>query len=353
MREEIRVGIVGSGYIANFAHLPAFSKIPYAKLCAICDKDIKKAEEVARRFRIRGVYDVLEEMLSKEDLELVDICLPPQEHKRAIMEVLERGINCLVEKPLTVTVEEADEVIALAQKKGVGLYVIHNYSAVPAVRKAKNLVKQGKIGEIVGVHINHFVIPHERYFPQDHWCHSLPGEYFGDLAPHLAMLLVEFMGPAEEIKATAARLSSYPFRFDELRITARNSKALGTIACSLNSPTFIFTMDIIGTKGTIHVSGDYQAVICYTPQSHFASAFERGLIGVRDILTRVKALIHTSVGFLVGRYKPLIYGHRYLIEQSILAIKGKGKYPIDLFEAREAVRLLQEVFKQIGYEKCA
>ena len=346
---KINIGVVGAGYIANFAHLPPLSRLREANLIAICDQDITKAKMVAEEFSIPKVYSSLEEMLSSEHFDLVDVCLPPQEHSNALVKILEHGINCLVEKPLTVTTDDADAVISLAQQNKLNLYVIHNYSVIPAVLRAKKLVAKGAIGEIEGLHINHFVLPHLRYLEPKHWCHELHGKYFSDLAPHLAMLLVECLGPVNSVDAVASKLSTdSPLRFDELHITAHTPKALGTITCSLNCPSFIFTMYIIGTKGAIHLSGDYHAVVHYRPTGHYLSAWSRGMVGVRDIITRTSALIRTSAGVLTGRYTPLTQGHRYLIQHCLWALQGKGSYPIDTFNAREAVRLLEMAFQQIG-----
>ena len=345
--KKVSVGVVGTGYIATFAHLPSLSQLPEAKLNAICDQDIVKARNVAKRFNVPMVYSSLDEMLSNEKLDLVDICLPPQQHKQAILEVLNRHINCLVEKPLAVTTADADAIISAAQENKVNVYVTHNYSVVPVISQAKRIVAEGAIGKVIGVHIEQFVLPHERYFEPNHWCHSLPGEYFGDIAPHLAMLLVEFIGPVTEVTARSAKLSDSPLRFDELRLIARTPKALGTITCSLNCPSFLFAMDIIGDQGAIHLSGDYQALAYYPPVGHYVSAFTRGMNGVKDIMSRVIALTRTSLGVLTGRYSTLTYGHRYLIQRCLLTLQGKDNYPVDTLNAREAVNLLELAFKQL------
>jgi len=346
--KNIAVGVLGAGYIAGFAHLPALSRLPEAALVAICDRDIARARIMADKFNIPRVYPSLEEMLLGERLDLVDVCLPPQEHKDALFKVLGQGVNCLVEKPLTVTTADADAVISRARERKANVYVIHNYSVVPAVRRAKELVASGAIGKVVGVHINHLVNPHLRYLQSDHWCHSLPGEYFSDLAPHLAMLLVEFMGAVESVTAEAAKIASdATLRMDELRVIARTPQAVGTITCSLNCPSFIFTIDIVGTDGALHISGDYQAVVRYPPAGHYATVWARGMVGARDILSRVGALARTSVGVLAGRYAPLVYGHHYLIQRCLWSLQGRGIYPVDTLQAREAVRLLEMAFQQL------
>jgi predicted dehydrogenase len=253
----------------------------------------------------------------------------------------------LVEKPLTVATDDADSVIALAQKKGVNLHVIHNYSAIPGVLKAKSLVAKGVIGGVMGAHINHFVPFAPRHLDPEHWCHSLPGDYFSEVGPHLAMLLVEFLGPVHAVKSVVVKASSHPsVRLDELRVIAQAKQGLGTIAGSMNCPSRVFTLDILGTEGAIHVNCDYQAVIRYGPIDSSMNAWARGAAGVKDIVARTAALALTSANVLTGRYSLEITGHRYLIRRSLRSLLGQDTYPIDTSLAREAVRLLELAFAQ-------
>jgi predicted dehydrogenase len=286
-------------------------------------------------------------MLARERLDLVDICLPPHRHKDAVVAALEQRINCLVEKPLAMTTDDADTVIALAREKGVNLHVIHNYSVIPGVLKAKALVAKGVIGEVIGAHINHFVPFAPRHLDPEHWCHSLPGDYFSEVGPHLAMLLVELLGPVDAVQSVALKASSHPsVRLDELRVIAQTRQGLGAIAGSMNCPSRIFTLDIIGTEGAIHVNCDYQAVVRYGPLDGSMNAWARGAAGVRDIVARTTALAWTSANVFAGRYALEIMGHRYLIQRSLRSLLGQGTYPIDTSLAREAVRLLEMAFAQ-------
>jgi predicted dehydrogenase len=342
------IGLLGAGYIANFAHLPTLSRLKNGNLVAVCDEDMLQAQMTALRFNIPHVYASLAEMLEKERLDLVDICLPPQKHTEVLLKIIEQSINCLVEKPLTVTTADADKVIALAAKNKVQLNVVHNYSVVPAIQRAKAMVTQGMIGEIVGIHINHFVLPHERYLKPEHWCHELPGEYFSDLVPHLAMLLVEFLGPANRATSVVRKINANrPLRFDELRVIAWTPKGIGTIDCSLNCPSFTTTVDIIGTKGQITTDGDYQTVVLHHAVGHRMSAFSRGVLGVNDIVSRTSALTKTTANVLAGNYRPLTYGHGYLIENCLRALQGEGEYPISTYNARESVHLLELAFEHV------
>lgn len=337
----IRVGLVGAGYIARVAHLPVFSRLSDARVVALCDREVERARALARRFGVPRVCASLEEMLGQENLDLLDICVPQHHHRELITRALEADVPCLVEKPLTVTTAEADAVVALAQEKGLSVHVIHNMSALPAVLRAKAMVDRGVIGRLVGVDVK-YVVPWERqYLDPNHWCHRLPGGYLGEVGSHLTMLVVEFLGPAREVRSVALKTSSHQVRLDELRILARCEAGLGTITCSLNCPSRLLTVDLFGTTGALHVNGDYQAVVHYRPLDSSRNALARGLGGVRDILARTVALASTSVNVLAGRYEVMNYGHRYLIQRCLRALRGQERYPVDLENAREAVRLLE------------
>src|SRR4030043_1004175 len=99
-RKPVRVGIAGCGLIAQWHHLPSLIKMRDAKLVAVCDKDIDLIDGVARRFNINRRYTDFNEMLTSEDLDMVDICTPPQTHADLSIRAIESGCNVLVEKPL-------------------------------------------------------------------------------------------------------------------------------------------------------------------------------------------------------------------------------------------------------------
>jgi predicted dehydrogenase len=315
---------------------------------ALCDEEVEKAQDLARKFAVPHLYADLEEMLEREELDLVDICVPPHRHGEALVKVLEKGLPCLVEKPLTVATADADAIIALAKSKGAPLFVLHTYSFVPGVMKAKELVARGAVGRIAGVHITYATPWAPRHLDPGHWCRNLPGDYFSEAAPHMAMLLVEFLGPVREAKAMATKFARHPaVRLDELRILARSVGALGSITCSLNCPSRLLTIDIFGTEGALHVDGNSQAVVRYGPLASSQDAWARGLAALRDILCQTVALAGTTTSVLLGRRPLEIYGHHYLIQRCLRALRGEEEYPVDVEKAREAVHLLEIAFEAL------
>jgi predicted dehydrogenase len=284
-------------------------------------------------------------MLSSDSFDLIDICVPPSSHFDAMMEVLGAGVNCLVEKPLAVKTADADAAISFAEKKGLKIFVIHNYSALPAVLKAKRLVAEGTIGSVRGAHVNHLNVFMERHLDGQHWVHSLSGDYFAEVGPHLAMLLVEFIGPVKEANVIAIKTSTYDsVKLDEYGIVARGKGAIGTISCSENCPSRVLTIDVWGTEGCLQVNADYQAVVRRGSLNSSLNTWRRGRAAVGDIYSRCLALVSTSIGVLTGMYSAETVGHRYLIAQAIKDLKGEAHYPIQTKNAREAVRLLELAF---------
>lgn len=338
---------MGAGYIANLVHLPTLSRLPEANVVAVCDRDVARARTAAQRFSIPNVYSSLEEMLARERLDLVDVCVLPSLHADVLVTALEHGVNCLVEKPLAVTTADADTVIALAQEKGMSLHVIHNFSVLPGILQAKALIGEGVVGQVTGVDIKYLSPLDPQHLDPGHWVNRLPGGYLGECGTHLTMLLVEFLGEFQEVKAMFSKASDRAVVMDEMRLSARCGRALGTITCSLNCPSRLLIVDVFGTKGSLHVNGDYQAVVNYRPLGRSRDVFARGRRGIQEIVTRTIALGRTAAGVLGGRYAAQNHGHRYLIPRSVRAIQSNGGYPIDVHDAREAVRLLEAALGQV------
>lgn len=112
---------MGVGYLGKF-HAEKFSRLDDCDLVAVVDVDADSASEVASRFSTRAVSDY-RELLGQVDA--VSIVVPTSQHYTVAREFLDTGTHVLIEKPMTVTVEEADELIELARKKGVILQVGH------------------------------------------------------------------------------------------------------------------------------------------------------------------------------------------------------------------------------------
>ena len=128
MTDRIRCGIVGYGPVFNWGHMHGrwLQAVPEMELAAICDRDADCAAKAARDFPGVAVRRDLAEMLARDGLDLVTIVTPHNTHARLAVECLQAGKHVVVEKPMCVTIAEADAMVAAARQAGRTLAVYHN-----------------------------------------------------------------------------------------------------------------------------------------------------------------------------------------------------------------------------------
>lgn len=351
--KAVKVGVVGMGHIAN-SHLAVLTKLPEAEVVAICDRDGSRAERASEHFNIPSTYTNLAEMLEKEQLDVVDVVTPPDTHADLAIQAMQHGCHCLMEKPLTTNIRDADQVIRVAEETGRALHVTHNWSFFPSVRKAKFIADSGALGKVIGVDVRYLTsLNVERYFDPNHWCHRLPGGIFADISPHLAMILVDFLGEVNSVKAISEKLSHHPHIVaDELKVIVEAGDGLGSFSLSFNSPVRQFTINIAGTKSSLSVNVYTNTIVFYKPIGgdkpigSFREGLPRGLRTLAEISQQTAGLSSMALGVITGRHDYLD-AHRYLVEASLRHIRGQDIYPIDIRKCREVVRVLEDVWDSI------
>ncbi len=144
----IRIGIIGGGSIAG-DHLDGYLQAPDAvTVAAVADIDPDHARGHADRAGGARVYLDYREMLASTPVDAVDICLPHHLHADAIVAAAEAGKHILCEKPLCLTIEEADRVKRAVRAAGVTLMCSHNQLFLPAVSEARRLLSEGILGTV-------------------------------------------------------------------------------------------------------------------------------------------------------------------------------------------------------------
>jgi predicted dehydrogenase len=143
---RIRVGVIGCGYWGPNL-IRNFSACPLTEVAAVCDASPARLEAVGRTFghlnRVSSVDQLLE-----QDLQAVAIATPVSTHYPLAERCLEAGLHVLVEKPLAADAREARALVELARRQGRVLMVDHTYLFSNAVRRIKDLVEQGDLGEL-------------------------------------------------------------------------------------------------------------------------------------------------------------------------------------------------------------
>jgi len=145
----VRIGVIGLGQIALKAHLPGFSKVSGCRLTAVQSSRQAHARRTAEQFGVPLVHRDWRKLLASDQVDAVSITTPNATHFPIALKAIQEGKHVLVEKPMTVTTQEAKTLIAVASRSKRVLMVHHNMRFDPAVRTAERLLRKGTIGEVL------------------------------------------------------------------------------------------------------------------------------------------------------------------------------------------------------------
>jgi len=146
--KKVRIGIIGAGWWATSAHIPAVKSHPEAELVAVQSREMAKAEKIARDFGAKHACANLKDILALKDLDAVIVSSTPNVHHAQAKAALERGLHVLVEKPMTFTADEARELVELAAQKRLQLLVSCPWHFTAHGIEARRLIHSGALGEI-------------------------------------------------------------------------------------------------------------------------------------------------------------------------------------------------------------
>jgi len=144
--DRLRLCLVGCGMIGRI-HARAAQRHREQIELYLCDADAGRAAALAREVKAAGVFRSYEEVLSDRAIDAVDLCLPHHLHARATLSAFDAGKHVLLEKPLANSLEEADSMIEASQKAGLVFAVAENFRYEPAIRRAREILDRGEIGE--------------------------------------------------------------------------------------------------------------------------------------------------------------------------------------------------------------
>jgi predicted dehydrogenase len=179
---RLRAGVIGCGKVARTLHIPEWINCVDAELVAYCDVDPQSIAETVERYGERPVYKNYRKMLASEDLDAVSVCLPNFLHCPVAVDALNAGANVLVEKPMSLTLREADRMIATAKKKRKVLMVSQTQRFSPVHKRAKEVIDSGMLGRILHVTTAFGHPGPEGWSPRGKWFFQKRKAGFGPMA---------------------------------------------------------------------------------------------------------------------------------------------------------------------------
>jgi predicted dehydrogenase len=332
--KRTRFGIVGAGAIAQ-AYALAFANNPLAEVVAVADERPEASAALAAKFGCKA-FASHAAMVADSSLDAVLVCTPPSTHPDICVDLLERGVPVLCEKPLSVDVAGAQRIIETSRRTGVKMTMASKFRFVDDVVRAKQLVNTGAIGEVVMIE-NFFT---SRVDMTRRW-NSDPavsgGGVFIDNGTHSVDLIRYFVGPLVEIHAVEGKRSQNLPVEETVHVFVRSAAGvLGTVdlSWSINKELESY-LRIYGSAGTISVGWKESRYLA--PGSREWTIFGKGYDKVQAFRSQIENFSKALRG-----QEPLLLSAEdalasaYVVEAGYASLRDSRWVPIPLRMAAAA-----------------
>src|ERR1700754_3227151 len=256
----VRFGLLGCGRIAKrHSDLLGNNHIEGAKLVAVCDPLRARADAVADKFGVPAHYDI-DEFLARKDIDAVSVLTPSGLHPRHVIACARAGKHVVVEKPMALRLQDADDMIRACDEAGVKLFIVkQNRFNVPVV-KAREALDAGRFGRLVLGTVRVRWCRNQAYYDQDDWrgTWAYDGGVLSNQASHHVDMLEWFFGDVESVHARSiTALAKIETEDTAVAMLKFKNGALGIIeATTAARPTDLeSSLSILGEKGTVEIAG--------------------------------------------------------------------------------------------------
>ncbi|MDF2439987.1 MAG: hypothetical protein JWN98_971 [Abditibacteriota bacterium] len=146
-KTSYNVAVIGAGAIGH-NHIESFQKHAAAQVVALAEVSAERGREAADKFNIPELVTDYKVLLARDDIDVISIALPNYLHAPVALEALQSGKNVMIDKPIATNAADAAQLVEESKKQGVLLMVGQNQRMTPIVQTAKQLVTQGRLGEV-------------------------------------------------------------------------------------------------------------------------------------------------------------------------------------------------------------
>ena len=256
--DKVRIGVVGVGGMGQ-GHCEAIQQVKEAQLTAVCDADRKTAEMVGEKYGVPA-FTCYVEMMKSGLVDAVSIATPHYDHPPVAIEAFKRGLHVATEKPISVTVKEADRMNKAAAKSGCVFSVYYQMRFDAKFQAARKLIDEGKIGALVRVNMIIGYYRSQAYYDSGGWRATWKGEGGGVLfnqAPHMLDIFSWLVGAPKAITAqTRTRLHDIEVEDEAFALLEYENGAHGYVFAGVIETPETDRMEIVGDRGKILIDGE-------------------------------------------------------------------------------------------------
>lgn len=329
-KEKLGFGIIGCGRVAP-RHAQSLIDLPYADLVAVADLLPYRADKFHKEYNADPLTDY-KEMLKRDDIDVVNVCVPSGMHKQVTLDALAAGKHVIVEKPIALSTDDANQMISAAKDAGVKLCVILQNRYNPPMLELREAVTSGRIGKLLlGNATVRWYRPQSYYEDGWHGTWAMDGGALMNQSIHHIDALQWLMGDVESVFAFTGTLA-HKMEAEDTGVVALRFKsgALGTIEGStITYPQNIEgSVAIFGEKGSLKVGG---------------TALNR------KVLWRIEGEMGNERELITGDLvdPPSVYGtsHRVVIQDMINAIHEDRQPQTHGEEGKRSLALVQAIYE--------
>ncbi|MCZ1264755.1 Gfo/Idh/MocA family protein [Paenibacillus tundrae] len=340
--KKLNVGIIGCGSIARLRHIPEYAVNPNVGNITFCDYKIERAEKFASSYGSRA-YVTHKELLLHEKPDIVSICTPLASHANIAVDSANSGAHVLCEKPIASSEVDAIAMIEAAKRNNVLLMIGHNQRFFPWHIKAKEIIKEGRLGKPLSFRS---MFSHSG---PEHWSADGINSWFFDKSQAMAGVVADLgihkvdiirwllEDDVAEVGATMQTLCKTNTELDDNAVIMLRMKngAIGVVEVSWTFPNGEKnTTEIIFERGIMKID-DYlteNVIVEFSNGTIEKYSFKQQTIGKRVQINSM--VIDNFVNSVLNQTKPLISGEEGLkaLEIILAAISSNEEKKLSLFK---------------------
>ena len=343
----LRAAVIGTGKISE-EHLRFLARDDRAVIVGVCDLSASLAKYAATRFGGDGAlaFTDYRRMLTDAAPDVVHVLTPPHTHVQIVSECLEAGSHVVVEKPAAPTVEEAEALWSLADRRSSRLVENHNYRFNRPIRRMREMVDAGRIGDVREVEVRMCLGIRGkggRYADQNlpHPSHKLPAGVLHEFLTHLCYLTLHFLPGCRASHATWRNNGGGDlFKYDDMDASMTKGDARARIRFSCSQAPDCFTVCVRGSSGWLETDLFQPCVAGSLPRG-----VGQQLTPVVNQIARGCTLAKAGVtGFWNKVMQVTAYeGLGVFLDQTYGALVAGTEPPVTREDSLDAARLIEEM----------
>ena len=331
----LKFALIGCGRIAKrHSELLGHGEIDSAKLVAVCDKNFAKASNIGKKFKIPAYQD-MDEMMQKEAVDVAVVLTESGVHAENVINLAKYQKHIMVEKPMALTIDDADAMISACDKNNCKLFVIkQNRFNVPVI-KLREALLNNRFGKLFLGTVRVRWARHQEYYDQDQWrgTWALDGGVLTNQASHHIDMLEWMMGEVESVFAKASNALADIEAEDTAVVTIKfKNGALGIVeATTAARPSNLEgSISILGEQGSVVIGG-------FAVNEIVTWIFENELKEDQDVLKKYSVNPPNVYGF----------GHKAYYDHVVKCISKGGENLVDGLEGRKSIELINAIYESV------